>query len=76
MTKFNLILLLAVCAIFQFTACNKENSVPIADLPSAIKVYVDANYPGYVLDEAEKETDCSGASVYEVEIEKGEENDK
>ncbi|MBC7776810.1 MAG: PepSY-like domain-containing protein [Phycisphaerae bacterium] len=65
----------AALAVFQWTACGKDNTVAIADLPSAIKVYVDANYPGYTLDEAEKETNCSGATVYDVEIEQGEEND-
>lgn len=76
MKKFNYYgLLLVVCAIVQWMACNKENSVPIADLPPEIKAYVDANYPGYTLDEAEQETDCAGTSVYEVEIEQGEENE-
>lgn len=62
-------------AVFLFAACGKDNSVPVKDLPQAIKTYVEANYPGYTLDEAEKETDCSGATVYEVEIEQGEENE-
>lgn len=66
---------LAVLAMFQWAACSKDNSVAIADLPSAIKTYVEANYPGYSLDEAETETDCAGSKVYDIEIEQGEENE-
>lgn len=69
------VIALAALAVFQWTACGKDNSVAIADLPAAIKIYVDANFPGYTLDEAETETDCFGTTVYEVEIEQGEEND-
>ncbi|MFN0175393.1 MAG: PepSY-like domain-containing protein [Saprospiraceae bacterium] len=70
-----LIFALAAWAVFQFAACEEEGNFPLGDLPASIKTYVDANYPGYTLDEAETETDCFGTSVYEVEIEQGEEND-
>ncbi|MFN0216621.1 MAG: PepSY-like domain-containing protein [Saprospiraceae bacterium] len=62
-------------SFFSLAACGKDNNVPVKDLPQAIKAYVEANYPGYALDEAEKETDCSGLTVYDVEIEQGEENE-
>jgi uncharacterized membrane protein YkoI len=65
----------ATLSIVLLTACGKDNSVPVKDLPQAIKTYVEVNYPGYALDEAEKETDCSGLTVYDVEIEQGEENE-
>lgn len=63
---------LTTWAVFQLTACKDEGGFPLADLPAAIKTYVEANYPGYTIDEAEQETDCSGATVYDVEIEQGE----
>jgi len=65
----------ATLAIVLFAACEPDSSIPVGDLPPAVKIYVETNYPGYTIDEAEQETDCAGAKVYDVEIEQGEDND-
>lgn len=41
----------------------------MVELPAAVKTYLDANYPGFKIDESEQETLCTGTSVYEVELE-------
>lgn len=66
----SLLLLLAAWAF----AC-KGDEIPLSDLPDAIQTYIETNYPDYSLDQAEQETLCGGGSGYELEIEKGEEDD-
>ena len=60
-------MLLAFSALtFIFATCDDELD---ANLPASIQTYVSANYPGSTVDEAEEETDCTGATVYDVELE-------
>ena len=66
---------LVLVGLIQLVSCKKDSSIAIADLPAAIKTYVEANYPGYALEEAEQETLCTGESTYEVEIEQGDDDE-
>lgn len=43
----------------------------MADLPPAIQSFLDENYAGYQVEEAELETLCTGEEVYEIELEDG-----
>lgn len=55
---------------------NDGDYVSIGDLPSAIMEYIAANYPEYIIDEAELDDLCNDQPVYEVELERaGEDNE-
>lgn len=71
MKKSRLLLAPIILALGIFAKCEKEDAV-LTDLPQSIQQYISTNYPGYELDEAEQGTLCTGASVYEVELEKSE----
>lgn len=47
-----------------------EQEITEADLPQSIKTAIASNYAGYKVDSVEKTT-VNGSSVYEVELEKG-----
>ena len=52
-------------------SCNRELSeINITSLPTPITTYIAINYPGYHLDEAQKDTLCNGTAGIEVELEK------
>ncbi len=55
------------------TSCEKE--IKLSDLPPAIEAWIAANRPGFSADEAEKETLCDGTVVYDIEAEKGEDEE-
>ena len=48
---------------------NDDDNEPMVELPTIIQNYLSTNYPDYKIDESEKEVDCTGAEVYEVELE-------
>jgi hypothetical protein len=63
---------LVLCTVF-FTACDKnkdDSGIDIATLPAAITSYVNTNYTGYTIEEAQKDTLCSGMAGIEIELEK------
>ena len=66
--SFSVVCLLAGLFLLA-TSCEKE--VKIADLPASIQAWISANHPGFTADEAEKEVLCDGTNVFEVEAEKG-----
>jgi len=62
-----------VIALFALNACDilggDDDNEPQVDLPTTIEIFIASNYPDYEIDEAEKETDCTGEEVFEVELE-------
>lgn len=63
----------ALFCLLQASKCEKESLA--ANLPETVKTYLQNNYPGYELEEAEQESYCTGQTVYEVEIETAEDNE-
>lgn len=69
----------------MFSSCNKdggflgdlfnknEQTVASGDLPQAILDYLNTNYPNFSIKKAEKDTDDTGAVIYEIELDTGEE---
>lgn len=70
-TNILLLSLLIICV--SFYACwpfgDDGNSEPQVALPTLIQNFIASNYPDYKIEKAEKEIDCTGAEVYEVELE-------
>lgn len=67
MKNFLALLGLSALAALNFTACDNEG--PTVPLPQTIQSYLDANYPNAEIEELEMDTLCTGAAVYEVELE-------
>ena len=68
-----LAILTLVLSIAFFTDCDKENNdkdVDTTTLHAAIVAYINTNYAGYSIDEAQKDTLCNGTAGIEVELEK------
>lgn len=57
------------------TATRTEQELTEAELPQTIKTAISGNYAGYKVDSIEKTT-VNGSSTYEVELEKGWNNEK
>lgn len=68
MKKLWLLLLPIAAMLFVATKCEKDDESTIP-LPPVIQTYLDTNYPGAEIEESEMGTLCTGAAVYEVEVE-------
>ena len=70
----NIILLaIATLSASQFMSCDKENAentIDIKTLPAAIVTYINTNYAGYTIDEAQKDTLCNGMAGVGIALEK------
>lgn len=69
MRKIWYVILPIVAMAFLNASCEDDND-PIVDLPTAVEDYINQNYGDYKIDESELDTLCTGAAVYEVELEK------
>jgi uncharacterized membrane protein YkoI len=63
-----LLSILTIALLFVCGKCAEDDDVKV-ELPDNILAYLQANYNGYELEEAELDSLCTGSSVYEVEIE-------
>lgn len=68
MKRMIYVLLPLVAMTFICAFCEDENT-PMVDLPTAIKDYITQNYGDYKIEESALDTLCTGAAVYEVELE-------
>ncbi|MDX1942946.1 MAG: hypothetical protein SFU99_20450 [Saprospiraceae bacterium] len=59
-----LIAIAFVCAM-----CEDDDNEPMVELPSVIKDYINQNYGDYKIEASELDTLCTGAIVYDVELE-------
>lgn len=50
-----------------------ETAIKVTDLPEVVTKSLNKEFPGYTIDEAEKADTFDKGTVYEVEVEKGEE---
>jgi uncharacterized membrane protein YkoI len=63
-----LLFLLTMAILFVCGKCAEDDDIQV-ELPDNITTYLQANYNGYELEEAEMDSLCTGSKVYEVEIE-------
>jgi hypothetical protein len=63
-------LLLPLLALLLFARCEDDDETVL--LPASIQSYLDTHYSGYEVDESSQETLCTGTTVYEVDLEKSE----
>jgi uncharacterized membrane protein YkoI len=63
-----LLFLLTIAFLFLCGKCAEDDDIQV-ELPDNITEYLQANYNGYELEEAEMDSLCTGSKVYEVEIE-------
>jgi len=73
MKNLRLFLLPMAAMLFLATKCDDdESTIP---LPPAIQNYLNTNYPGAEIEASEMDTLCTGAAVYEVELEISDDNE-
>ncbi len=78
MKNFQLLLgfiLVLSCASSCLIFGDDDDEDDLTELPTSIQDFIQNNYPDYVVEEAEKETLCTGVEVYEVELETKEDNE-
>lgn len=61
--------LLFLLLTLTFIACDDDDQDNFTAPPNSIQSYLDNNYPNAEIEETDRETLCTGESVYEVEIE-------
>ena len=66
---FSLGLFMVFGSVYSCEILGEEDEDSLIELPANIQEYIAANYPDFEVDESEKETLCTGAEVYEVELE-------
>ena len=68
-----IIITITLLSANHFTSCDKENDehgIDIKTLPAAVVTYINTNFAGYTIDEAQKDTLCNGTVGIEVALEK------
>ncbi len=61
-------LLLLAAALFVASGCDDDDGSTI-ELPAVIQNYLNSNYSGYEIEVSELDSLCTGAAVYDVELE-------
>ncbi len=63
------IMMSLIAIVFVCAMCEDDDNQPMVELPSVIKDYINQNYGGYKIEASELDTLCTGAIVYDVELE-------
>lgn len=67
-------LLLIAAMSFLFAKCEKDD-VQISDLPDYVQKYLNTKYPGAEVEDPEQEKFCTGITIFEVDVETGEDQE-